>query len=121
MTKRIEFTRGPLKGQQAFVTYEEGADYLRVTPVEGDPLTSIELSRASGGFRHIPHTGDYYLMPYAGEKINLLVRAVRPHGVTTHWYVESFDGRKSERLALLESCEYCPPAVAAELIGEQDA
>lgn len=49
-TKTITFTEGTLAGEKAYVTYEEGDDYLRVTPVNGDPLCSIELSRKRGGF-----------------------------------------------------------------------
>ena len=53
-TKMIEFTEGNLAGEKAYVTYEEGEDYLRVTPVNGDPLISIELSRKQGGFKELP-------------------------------------------------------------------
>lgn len=49
-TKRIEFTDGKLTGKQAFVTYEDD-DYLRVTPVDGDPLVSIDLFYSAGGFK----------------------------------------------------------------------
>lgn len=52
-TKMIEFTEGELAGQKAYVTFEEGDDYLRVTPVNGDPLSSIELSRKRGGFKEL--------------------------------------------------------------------
>lgn len=49
-TRMIEFTEGQMEGQRAYVTYEEGDDYLRVTPENGDPLCSIELSRIRAGF-----------------------------------------------------------------------
>lgn len=54
VVKMIIFTEGDLAGEKAYVTYEEGEDYLRVTPVKGDPLCSIELSRKRGGFKELP-------------------------------------------------------------------
>jgi len=54
-TKMIEFTEGPLAGEKAYVTYEDG-DYLRVTPEKGHPWLSIELSRTHGGFKDLPLT-----------------------------------------------------------------
>lgn len=52
-TKMIEFTEGEFIGQKAYVTFEDGDGYLRVTLVEGDPLCSIELSRQRGGFKEL--------------------------------------------------------------------
>lgn len=50
-TKLVLFTEGPLTGEKAYITFEDlDGDYLRVTPISGDPLLSIELSRKQGGF-----------------------------------------------------------------------
>jgi len=51
--KMIEFTEGNLAGEKAYVTYDDG-EYLRVTPVNGDPLLSIEVNKGHGGFIYLP-------------------------------------------------------------------
>lgn len=40
--KIIEFTQGTMTGVRAYVTYEE-PHYMRVTPIDGDPLWSLEV------------------------------------------------------------------------------
>jgi len=36
-----------LDGVQAYVTYEDADGYMRVTPIVGDPMVSIQTSRDS--------------------------------------------------------------------------
>lgn len=44
-TKIVEIITGKYTGQKAYVTYEKkDENYLRVTPVNGDPLKSVQLN-----------------------------------------------------------------------------
>lgn len=52
--------------------------------------------------------GDYFLLPFAGKRRDLLVRAERPHRLTGHWTVSTARGRTT--LVLLSSCRRCPPS-----------
>ena len=43
-TEIVEILKGHFKGQSAYVTYKEPeSNYLRCTPVYGDPLLSLEF------------------------------------------------------------------------------
>ena len=50
MPRTIEFTEGDLAGELAAVTYDDG-EYMRVTPLDGDPLASIEVRKDAGNYR----------------------------------------------------------------------
>jgi hypothetical protein len=66
-----------------------------------------------------PKPGDYYLKPYAGKRINLLVQAVEFHPSTGHWYVRNAkDGEHGPvSLLLLSSCHRCSPSQAARILA----
>ena len=59
--------------------------------------------------------GDHFLLPYAGKKRDLLVRAVAPAyaGFSGHWRVAYLDGR--ENVVLLSSCKRVQPSEAKRL------
>jgi hypothetical protein len=65
-----------------------------------------------------PKAGDYYLLPFAGRKRDLLVRVVAPGGGGGHHRV-GYAGRTgmSESLVLLSSCHRCSPSRAARILG----
>ena len=51
-TKVIEFTDGTMKGVKAYVTHEE-SQYMRVTPIDGDPLWSLEVDKKKTAYKEI--------------------------------------------------------------------
>lgn len=43
-SKIIIFQHGTMKGVEAFVTWED-SKYMRVTPIDGDPMWSLEVNK----------------------------------------------------------------------------
>lgn len=58
--------------------------------------------------------GDYFLMPYRGKRIDLLVRATR-RAYGEYWYARHFNGIPPT-MSLLSSCHRCPPSLAKRII-----
>lgn len=60
--------------------------------------------------------GDYFLLPYAGRKQDLLVRAERPlRKYGTQWFVSG--RQRTESIVELASCQPVPPSTAKRLMS----
>jgi hypothetical protein len=57
--------------------------------------------------------GDYFLLPYAGPRRKLLVKAVQFNEVTGHWYVSNEAGMTKQ--VLLSSCKRVSPSLVARI------
>ena len=62
----------------------------------------------------VPSPGDFYLLPYAGPRHRLLIRAVRFDDLSGHWWVINCEGHESR--ALLSSCHRLTDKEAADLL-----
>lgn len=48
-TKIVIINTGKYAGERAYLTYDDGK-YIRVTPIKGDPMLSIELPNNSTSY-----------------------------------------------------------------------
>lgn len=70
---------------------------------------------SGGGAKREIKKGDYFLLPFAGELPELLVRAVAFNATTGHWAVKYACGNKQASV-LLQSCHPCTPQRAQRII-----
>ena len=79
----------------------------------------VREGKGGAGDPEAPQPGDYFLLPFAGQKIDLLVKAVAPHALSAHWHAEFADGRTN--LVLLSSCYPCSPSEAHKILEPPSA
>ncbi len=60
--------------------------------------------------------GDYFLLPFAGNRIDLLVQAVAPGIDGQHWEAAYAKDGHSAGQVLLTSCRRCPPSLVARIL-----
>lgn len=60
--------------------------------------------------------GDYFLLPFKGRRIDLLVQATT-EWKWGHWHVRRFNGRKDAGIYTLSSCKRIGPALALKIMG----